>query len=160
MNENPLQGVRSSTTSTDLVERQYREFDRISERRGVLGAMETGYQRGRSRTSSMLYEQQARREPADRRVNTFRSPYDEEAHGPSEWPARPRRRSARQLERVRSFHRTRGEVEALRAAEGHRPRRRATCSVVPRIAARVCLLQQVTEAFFEVAASTWRNIRT
>ncbi len=52
MNENPLQGSYVIDDLTDLVEAAVlREFDSVSERGGVLGAMETGYQRGRSRTS-------------------------------------------------------------------------------------------------------------
>ncbi|MDT7581605.1 MAG: isobutyryl-CoA mutase, partial [Pseudonocardiales bacterium] len=48
MNENPLQGSFVIDELTDLVEEAVlTEFDRISERGGVLGAMETGYQRGR-----------------------------------------------------------------------------------------------------------------
>ena len=51
-NENPLQGSFIIEELTDLVEEAVlAEFERIAERGGVLGAMETGYQRGRSRTS-------------------------------------------------------------------------------------------------------------
>src|SRR5205085_11148027 len=58
MNENPLQGSYLVDELTDLVESAVlAEFDRISERGGVLGAMETGYQRGRIQDESMLYEQ-------------------------------------------------------------------------------------------------------
>ena len=58
MNENPLQGSFIVDELTDLVEQAVlAEFDRISERGGVLGAMETGYQRGRIQDESMLYEQ-------------------------------------------------------------------------------------------------------
>ena len=58
MNENPLQGSFIVEELTDLVEEAVlAEFDRISERGGVLGAMETGYQRGRIQDESMLYEQ-------------------------------------------------------------------------------------------------------
>src|SRR5574338_256641 len=58
MNENPLQGSFIIDELTDLVEAAVlAEFDRISERGGVLGAMETGYQRGRIQDESMLYEQ-------------------------------------------------------------------------------------------------------
>src|SRR5262245_8853544 len=57
MNENPLQGSFVVEELTDLVERAVLdEFDRISQRGGVLGAMETGYQRGRIQDESMLYE--------------------------------------------------------------------------------------------------------
>ena len=57
-NENPLQGSYIVEELTDLVEEAVlTEFERISERGGVLGAMETGYQRGRIQDESMLYEQ-------------------------------------------------------------------------------------------------------
>ena len=57
MNENPLQGSFIIDELTDLVERAVlAEFDSINERGGVLGAMETGYQRGRIQDESMLYE--------------------------------------------------------------------------------------------------------
>ena len=56
-NENPLQGSFVVEELTDLVETAVLdELDRISERGGVLGAMETGYQRGRIQDDSMLYE--------------------------------------------------------------------------------------------------------
>ena len=57
LNENPLQGSFVVEELTDLVEQAVlAELDRISERGGVLGAMETGYQRGRIQDDSMLYE--------------------------------------------------------------------------------------------------------
>jgi methylmalonyl-CoA mutase len=56
-NENPLQGSFVVEDLTDLVEEAtLAELERISERGGVLGAMETGYQRGRIQDDSMLYE--------------------------------------------------------------------------------------------------------
>ncbi|MCY4228967.1 MAG: methylmalonyl-CoA mutase family protein [Gammaproteobacteria bacterium] len=58
MNENPNQGSFIIEELTDLVEEAVlREFERISERGGVLGAMETGYQRGKIQEESMYYEQ-------------------------------------------------------------------------------------------------------
>src|SRR4029079_8961928 len=57
-NENPLQGSYVVEELTDLVEEAVlAELGRISDRGGVLGAMETGYQRGRIQDESMLYEQ-------------------------------------------------------------------------------------------------------
>ncbi len=57
VNENPLQGSFIVEELTDLLEEAVlTELDRISERGGVLGAMETGYQRGRIQDDSMLYE--------------------------------------------------------------------------------------------------------
>jgi isobutyryl-CoA mutase len=57
-NHNANQGSFVIEQLTDLVEEAVlAEFDRITERGGVLGAMETGYQRGRIQDESMLYEQ-------------------------------------------------------------------------------------------------------
>jgi methylmalonyl-CoA mutase len=56
-NENPFQGSAFVEWLTDEVERRVlEEFERISERGGVLGAMETGYQRSRIQEESMHYE--------------------------------------------------------------------------------------------------------
>ena len=80
MNENPLQGSFVVDELTDLVEAAVlAEFDRISERGGVLGAMETGYQRGRIQDESMLYEH--RKHDGSLPivgVNTFRNPRADE----------------------------------------------------------------------------------
>ena len=57
-NENPIQGAYVIDELTDLVEEAVlQEFERLSERGGVLGAMETLYQRGRIQDESMHYEQ-------------------------------------------------------------------------------------------------------
>jgi len=56
-NENPLQGSFIIEELTDLVEQAVlSEFDRITERGGVLGAMETMYQRGKIQEESLYYE--------------------------------------------------------------------------------------------------------
>jgi methylmalonyl-CoA mutase len=56
-NENPLQGSFIIDELTDLVEKAVlSEFDRITERGGVLGAMETMYQRGKIQEESLYYE--------------------------------------------------------------------------------------------------------
>ena len=79
-NENPLQGSFIIDELTELVEEAVlTEFDRISERGGVLGAMETGYQRGRIQDESMLYEH--RKHDGSLPVvgvNTFRNPHGTE----------------------------------------------------------------------------------
>jgi methylmalonyl-CoA mutase len=57
MNENSLQGSYTVDELTDLVEAGVLvEFDRITQRGGVLGAMETGYQRGKIQDESMRFE--------------------------------------------------------------------------------------------------------
>ncbi len=76
-NENPVQGSFIIDTLTELVEAAVLdEFDRLSERGGVLGAMETQYQRGRIQEESLLYE----RKKHDGSlpiigVNTFQNPH-------------------------------------------------------------------------------------
>ena len=56
-NENPTQGSFIIEELTDLVEEAvYTEFDRLSDRGGVLGAMETMYQRGKIQEESLRYE--------------------------------------------------------------------------------------------------------
>jgi len=72
-NENPLQGSFIIEELTDLVEEAvYAEFERISERGGVLGAMETMYQRSKIQDESMLYEgKKASGEMPIIGVNTF-----------------------------------------------------------------------------------------
>jgi methylmalonyl-CoA mutase len=58
-NENPLQGAFIIEELTDLVEEAVlSEFDKITERGGVLGAMETMYQRNKIQEESMFYEMQ------------------------------------------------------------------------------------------------------
>ena len=71
-NENPNQGAFIIDELTDLVEEAVlAEFERIAERGGVLGAMETGYQRGKIQEESMLYEHaQARRHAARSSAST------------------------------------------------------------------------------------------
>ncbi|PKC50794.1 vitamin B12-dependent enzyme [Rhizophagus irregularis] len=57
-NENPMQGAFIIEELTDLVEQAVLdEFERINDRGGVLGAMETQYQRGKIQEESMYYEQ-------------------------------------------------------------------------------------------------------
>src|SRR6202041_3877110 len=76
MNENPLQGSYIVDELTDLVEEAVlAEFEAISVRGGGLGAMETGYQRGRIQDESMLYEQRKHDGTLPLiGVNTFRNP--------------------------------------------------------------------------------------
>jgi methylmalonyl-CoA mutase len=76
-NENPNQGAFVIDELTELVEEAVlAEFERIAERGGVLGAMETGYQRGRIQEESMHYEML--KHTGDYPiigVNTFRNPH-------------------------------------------------------------------------------------
>ena len=124
-NENPLQGCYVIEELTDLVEEAVlAEFDRISERGGVLGAMETGYQRGRIQDESMLYEH--RKHDGSLPivgVNTFLDPHArrDPARHRSSWPAPPRTEKQGQLDRL---------ARLPRGAPRPTPRRRSQrCSV-------------------------------
>lgn len=160
MNENPLQGSFIIDELTDLVEEAVlREFERISERGGVLGAMETGYQRGRIQDESMLYER--RKHDGSLPiigVNTFRSPHEEE-HRVLELARGTEDEKQSQLHRVREFtqrHRDEAPVALARLAEAA-----ATDANVFEVlmdAARVCTLQQITDTFFTVGGQYRRNV--
>ncbi len=161
MNENPLQGSFIIDELTDLVEEAVLvEFDRITERGGVLGAMETGYQRGRIQDESMLYEH--RKHDGSLPiigVNTFRNPAAGAA-GPVVELARATEAEKRsQLERVRAFQAAHADQAQAALAE-----LKAAAIAGDNVfdvlmrAARVCSLQQVTEAFFEVGGQYRRNV--
>ncbi|HXA58797.1 MAG TPA: fused isobutyryl-CoA mutase/GTPase IcmF [Streptosporangiaceae bacterium] len=161
LNENPLQGSYIVDDLTDLVEEAVlAEFDRISERGGVLGAMETGYQRGRIQDESMLYEQ--RKHDGSLPivgVNTFLSPHSDASHGPIELARGTEAEKRSQLERVQDFQRRHGtSAQAALAALKEVARTDGNVFAVLMDAVRVCTLQQITEAFFEVGGQYRRNV--
>ncbi|RNM17433.1 fused isobutyryl-CoA mutase/GTPase IcmF [Nocardioides pocheonensis] len=162
MNENPLQGSFIIDELTDLVETAVlAEFDAINERGGVLGAMETGYQRGRIQDESMLYEH--RKHDGSLPiigVNTFRRPRAEDEEPQKIELARAtEEEKASQLERLQSFQAEHADEAAAAIA---RLKEAAVTDqnvfAVLMEAARVCSLQQVTEAFFEVGGQYRRNV--
>jgi len=162
MNENPLQGSYIVDELTDLVEEAVlAEFEAISVRGGVLGAMETGYQRGRIQDESMLYEQ--RKHDGSLPVigvNTFRNPRGEDTSaGPLELARATEEEKESQLERVREFQEKHAEdAHAALAALQETVRSGGNAFAALMDAARVCSLQQVTEAFFEVGGQYRRNV--
>jgi methylmalonyl-CoA mutase len=161
MNENPLQGSFVVEELTDLVEEAVlAEFDRLSARGGVLGAMETGYQRGRIQDESMLYEQRKHDGTLPIvGVNTFLR--DEAAGGPVEIElARGTEEEKRsQLRRLADFH-ARHAAEAPAALRRLQDVATGGGNVFDELmrAARVCSLGQLTEAFFEVGGQYRRNV--
>ncbi len=161
MNENPLQGSYVIDDLTDLVEAAVlREFDSISERGGVLGAMETGYQRGRIQDESMLYEH--RKHDGSLPiigVNTFVRPDSDVSPPEIELARATETEKKSQLERVRAFQATHTqESEAALARLKEAAVSGDNVFAVLMDAARVCSLQQVTEAFFEVGGQYRRNV--
>ena len=161
MNENPLQGSFIVDELTDLVEEAVlAELEQISQRGGVLGAMETGYQRGKIQDESMLYEQ--RKHDGSLPiigVNAFRSPHPEPAETSTALARATEEEKKSQLERVRDFQqRHAAEAHAALAALKETARSGGNMFATLMDAARVCSLQQITEAFFEVGGQYRRNV--
>jgi methylmalonyl-CoA mutase len=160
MNENPLQGSFIVDELTDLVEEAVlAEFEQISARGGVLGAMETGYQRGRIQDESMLYEQRKHDGTLPLiGVNTFRNPAGTFS-APAELARATEEEKKSQLERVRDFtERHHDQAHAALAELKEVARSGGNVFAVLMDAARVCSLQQITEAFFEVGGQYRRNV--
>ncbi|MFE9644973.1 fused isobutyryl-CoA mutase/GTPase IcmF [Streptomyces sp. NPDC006365] len=162
MNENPLQGSFIIDELTDLVEEAVlQEFERINERGGVLGAMETGYQRGRIQDESMLYEQRKHDGSLPLiGVNTFRNPHAYTAEPAVIELARATEGEKHsQLERVQDFQARHQEpAHAALAALKDAAVSGENVFAVLMDAARVCSLQQITDAFFEVGGQYRRNV--
>nr|WP_042193354.1 fused isobutyryl-CoA mutase/GTPase IcmF [Kibdelosporangium sp. MJ126-NF4]CTQ89634.1 B12 binding domain / kinase domain / Methylmalonyl-CoA mutase (EC 5.4.99.2) [Kibdelosporangium sp. MJ126-NF4] len=160
-NENPLQGSFVIDELTDLVEEAVlAEFDRLSDRGGVLGAMETGYQRGRIQDESMLYE--TRKHDGSLPligVNTFLPDNGSEETIEIELARATEDEKSSQVERTRDYQAKHRE-EAQEALRRLRAAAISGENVFAELmsAARVCTLGQVTEAFFEVGGQYRRNV--
>ncbi|MEC5408769.1 fused isobutyryl-CoA mutase/GTPase IcmF [Paraburkholderia sp. MPAMCS5] len=160
-NQNPNQGSFVIEELTDLVEEAVlAEFDRLTERGGVLGAMETGYQRGRIQDESMLYEH--RKHDGSYPivgVNTFLSAHPHEAPPPIVLARSTEEEKQSQLSRLRDFQ-TRHREAAPAALERLQ---RAVIDdqnvfAVLMDVVRVCSLGQITHALFEVGGQYRRNM--
>ncbi len=159
--ENPLQGSYIVDELTDLVEEAVlAEFEQISERGGVLGAMETGYQRGRIQDESMRYEQ--RKHDGSLPivgVNTF---VDGGGQSTTAEPVLARgseQEKQSQLRRLRDFQ-ERHATEAPATLERLRTAAATGGNVFAVLmdAVRVCSLGQITTALFEVGGQYRRNV--
>jgi isobutyryl-CoA mutase len=160
-NENPLQGSYIIDELTDLLEEAVlTDFDRMSERGGFLGAMETGYQRGRIQDESMLYEQKKHDGTLPIiGVNTFRKPAENYVYKPIELARGTEDEKQSQLKRLGEFH-TRHRTDADAALQQLRDAALAGENVFAVLmdAARVCSLGQITETFFDVGGQYRRNV--
>ncbi|MFY7901547.1 MAG: fused isobutyryl-CoA mutase/GTPase IcmF, partial [Rubrivivax sp.] len=105
-NENPNQGAFIVDELTELVEEAVlAEFERIAERGGVLGAMETGYQRGKIQEESMHYEMLKHTgEHPIIGVNTFRNPHGDPVPEHIELARSTEEEKQGQLARLHDFH--------------------------------------------------------
>lgn len=160
-NENPNQGAFVIEELTELVEEAVlSEFERIAERGGVLGAMETGYQRGRIQDESMHYEMQKHTgELPIIGVNTFRNPHGDAIPQKLELARSTEEEKQGQLARLRDFH-ARHASEAPAMLERLRQAVIADRNVFEVLmdAVRVCSLGQITGALFEVGGQYRRNM--
>jgi isobutyryl-CoA mutase len=160
-NENPSQGAFIIEELTELLEEAVlAEFERIAERGGVLGAMETGYQRGRIQDESMHYEMLKHTgELPIIGVNTFRNPHGDQVQDKLELARSTEEEKQGQLQRLQDFH-------ALHAKEAPVQLARLQEAVIHNAnvfevlmdAVRVCSLGQITSALFEVGGQYRRNM--
>ena len=159
-NENSLQGSFIIEELTDLVEEAVlREFERIAERGGVLGAMETGYQRGKIQEESLLYEHKKHDGSLPIiGVNTF-LPDNPSEEVEIELARSTTKEKESQIKRVNNWNK-KHEKEATKALE------HLTKTVISggngfealMDAARVCSLGQITDTLFKVGGQYRRNM--
>jgi methylmalonyl-CoA mutase len=160
-NENPLQGSYIVDELTDLVEEAVlTEFERISDRGGVLGAMETGYQRGRIQDESMTYEHKKHDGSLPIiGVNTFLNPEGSTGVLELELARATEDEKRSQVERLAAFHHEhRDEAEPALAKLKDVASSGGNTFAALMEAVRVCSLGQVTSAFFEVGGQYRRNV--
>jgi isobutyryl-CoA mutase len=146
---------------TELVEEAVlTEFEKIAERGGVLGAMETGYQRGKIQEESMHYEMQKHTgEYPIIGVNTFRNPQGETVLQEIELARSTEEEKQSQLQRLAEFH-------ARHAREAPAMLKRLQQAVIDNKnvfevlmdAVRCCSLGQITNALFEVGGQYRRSM--
>jgi len=162
-NENPLQGSFIVDELTDLVEEAVLiEFEKITERGGVLGAMETGYQRGKIQEESMHYEhlKHSGKHPIIG-VNTFEDPdadYAEMANHLELSRATDEQKDA-QLERLSKF-KERNMDKSEEALEKLKQTALNDENMFERLmeTVKVCSLGTITQALYEVGGKYRRNM--
>ena len=160
-NENPLQGSFIIEQLTDLVEEAVlSEFDRITERGGVLGAMETMYQRSRIQEESLHYEMLKHTgEYPIIGVNTFLSKEGSPTLVPGEVIRATQEEKQQQLTNLGALH----SMSDTQAGDAITEVQRAAVSGenifdVLMEACKWCSLGQLTEAMFEVGGAYRRNM--
>ena len=160
-NENPLQGAYVIEELTDLVEEAVlREFERLAERGGVLGAMETLYQRGRIQDESLEYEtlKHSGKLPIVG-VNTFENPQPVQAPPPAALMRSSEDEKERQLAALKAFH-DRHREEAPPALRRLQEVALSGGNVFAELmeTVKVASLGQITEALFAVGGRYRRSM--
>ncbi|SDC40169.1 methylmalonyl-CoA mutase [Cupriavidus sp. YR651] len=159
--ENPNQGSFLIEELTDLVEEAVlQEFERIAERGGVLGAMETGYQRGKIQEESLYYEQLKHDGTLPIiGVNTFRNPDGDPIPQTLELARSSEEEKQSQLNRLAEFQQTcAGDAPAMLERLRLAVIANENVFAVLMDAVRVCSLGQITHALFEVGGQYRRNM--
>ena len=160
-NENPLQGSFIIEQLTDLVEEAVlSEFDRITERGGVLGAMETMYQRSRIQEESLHYEMLKHTgEYPIVGVNTFLSKEGSPTLVPGEVIRATQEEKQQQLANLDALHAMSSDAatDALRKVQEAAVSGENMFDVLME-ACKWCSLGQLTEAMFEVGGAYRRNM--
>jgi methylmalonyl-CoA mutase len=158
-NENPSQGAFIVDELTDLVEEAVlQEFERISDRGGVLGAMETGYQRSRIQEESMKYETKKHDGSYPLiGVNTF-LPDGEEEEFKVELARSTEYEKQSQIQRLADFQqRHADQSEQTLAGIKQTISENGNGFEALMDAVRTCSLGQITDAFFEVGGQYRRS---
>ncbi|WP_420113194.1 fused isobutyryl-CoA mutase/GTPase IcmF [Pseudactinotalea sp.] len=161
LNENPNQGSFVLTELTDLLEEAVlAELEQISARGGVLGAMETGYQRGKIQDESMVYEM--RKHDGSLPiigVNTFRAPEGEEERAPVALMRSSEEEKQGQVRRLAEFQERHADA-APAALDRLRQAALAGENLFDVLmdTVRVASLGQITDALFAVGGKYRRNV--
>jgi len=160
-NENPIQGSFIIEELTDLVEEAVMmEFDRITERGGVLGAMETMYQRGKIQEESLYYETLKHTgEFPIIGVNTFLSAEGSPTIVPKEVIRATESEKQDQINTVK-------ELQAIHVDRTPKELRKLQLKAIANDnlfdalmeACKLCTLGEITEALFEVGGQYRRNM--
>lgn len=160
-NENPLQGSFIIEELTNLVEEAVlSEFDRITERGGVLGAMETMYQRSKIQEESLYYETLKHNgEYPIIGVNTFLSSKGSPTILPKEVIRATEEEKEYQISMLATLHQagTQQGVAALRSVQEAAIQNKNMFAVLME-AVKYCSLGQLTKAMFEVGGQYRRNM--
>jgi isobutyryl-CoA mutase len=160
-NENPMQGSFIIEELTDLVEEAVlQEFDRITERGGVLGAMETMYQRGKIQEESLYYETLKHTgEYPIVGVNTFLSSKGSPTVTPQEVIRATEEEKEYQIEMLRNLY----AYQETKTPEAIKRIQRAAINnnnIFEELmeSTKICSLGQITKALFEVGGQYRRNM--
>ncbi|MCU0349437.1 MAG: methylmalonyl-CoA mutase family protein [Flavobacterium sp.] len=160
-NENPIQGSFIIEELTDLVEEAVlQEFDRITERGGVLGAMETMYQRSKIQEESLYYETLKHTgEFPIIGVNTFLSSKGSPTVIPAEVIRATEEEKQFQIQTLENLHQAKAkDVENQIAIIQEAAIQNQNIFEKLMDAAKVCSLGQITSALFEVGGQYRRNM--